>query len=97
MTKAVAVGVGIRYAFSRRSSISFISTIAVAGLALSVLVLVVVISVINGMEREFKDRVFGMLPHLTIYGRQPLTVSDEHLQAMNALPGVSGVVPQGGM
>ena len=90
MTRAVAIDVGVRYAFSRRSSISFISFVAVAGLGLSVAVLVVVVSVINGMEREFKDRVFGMLPHLSLMGRGPLEPEPGELEALRDLSGVSG-------
>ena len=54
MSRPVALELGARYALTRKSAISFISFVAVAGLALSVAVLVVVISVINGMERELE-------------------------------------------
>jgi lipoprotein-releasing system permease protein len=84
---------GARYALSRKSAISFISFVAVAGLALSVAVLVVVISVINGMERELEERVFGMLPHLTLYGREPITPDPAALASLEALPQVEGAVP----
>ncbi len=93
MTRAVSLDLGWRYALSRRSAISFISVIAVAGLALSVAVLVVVVSVINGMERELENRVFGMLPHLTLYAREPLPIDDKEQASLEALPGVAGVAP----
>lgn len=93
MSRPLSLQLGARYALSRRSSISFISFVAVAGLALSVAVLVVVVSVINGMERELKERVFGMLPHLTLYGREPLEIGEDELLALAALPGVEGVAP----
>ena len=93
MAIAVALSVGSRYAFSRGSSISFISFVAVAGLALSVAVLVVVVSVVNGFERELKERVLGMLPHLTLYGREPVVATVNELEALQQLPGVTGVVP----
>jgi len=93
VTRAVALDVGVRYAFSRRSSISFISIIAVAGLALSVAVLVVVVSVINGFERELRERVFGMLPHLTLYGREPVVRSSVDLEKLVEVDGVLGAVP----
>ena len=80
MSREVALGIGVRYAFSRRSTISFISLVAVCGLALSVCVLVVVVSVINGFERELKERVFGLLPHLSVYGREPLQPSATDLE-----------------
>ena len=73
--------------------ISFISFVAVAGLALSVAVLVVVVSVINGMERELKDRVFGMLPHLTLYGREAMQPDLDSIASLQAVPGVEGVAP----
>lgn len=93
MAIAVALSVGSRYAFSRGSSISFISFVAVAGLALSVAVLVIVVSVVNGFERELKERVLGMLPHLTLYGREPVVATVSELEALQQLPGVTGVVP----
>lgn len=93
MSRPVALELGARYALTRRSAISFISFVAVAGLALSVAVLVVVVSVINGMERELQQRVFGMLPHLTLYGRQPLAPDPEALASLAALPDVQGAAP----
>ncbi len=90
MISAVALAVGTRYAFSRRSSISFISLVAGAGLALSVAVLVIVVSVINGFEQELKSRVFGLLPHLSFYGRDGLESSSADLDRLRALPGVVG-------
>lgn len=89
LISSVALSVGIRYAFSRRSSISFISTVAVLGLALSVTVLVVVVSVINGFEREFRDRIFGVLPHLSFVGADPLQPDADELAALEAVPGIS--------
>lgn len=93
MSRPVSLELGARYALTRRSAISFISFVAVAGLALSVAVLVVVVSVINGMERELQERVFGMLPHLTLYGREPMAPDPAALQQLEALPAVEGAVP----
>lgn len=93
MSARLSLELGARYALTRRSSISFISFVAVAGLALSVAVLVVVVSVINGMERELRERVFGMLPHLTLYGREPFPADPRELAALTDLPGVEGAAP----
>lgn len=90
MIREVALAVGTRYALSRRSSISFISVVAAAGLGLSVAVLVIVVSVINGFEQELKSRVFGLLPHLSFYGRDGLESSAEDLNLLRAIPGVGG-------
>ena len=91
MNPALTLSLGGRYAFSRRSTLSFISLVAVGGLALSVAVLVVVVSVINGFERELEQRVLGVLPHLTVYGRSPLPQRAADRQALENLPGVAGV------
>ena len=93
MISEVAYAVGARYALSRRSSISFISLVAGAGLALSVAVLVIVVSVINGFERELEERVFGLLPHLSLIGRDPLDLAAEDGAQLQSLPGVKGVAP----
>jgi lipoprotein-releasing system permease protein len=90
---AVTLSLGVRYAFSRRSSLSFISLVAVSGLALSVAVLVIVVSVINGFERELEQRVFGVLPHLSVYGRSPLPLDAADSQALIQISGVDGVAP----
>ena len=89
----VAADLGLRYAFSRQGSASLIGLVAVCGLALSVAVLVVVISVINGFEREFQQRVFGLLPHLSLHGRQPFVASEQELSALRGLPSVAGAAP----
>ena len=90
MINALTFSLGGRYALSRRSSLSFITGVAVSGLALSVAVLIVVVSVINGFERELEQRVLSVLPHLSFYGRDPLPVSSTELDRLAALDGVAG-------
>ncbi len=89
----LAVNIGLRYANSRRSFISFISIVAIAGLVLSVAVLVLVTSVMNGFERELKERVLGVVPHLTVRGVRPLENWRDDAQALAKVPGVVGVAP----
>ena len=89
----LAVNIGLRYATSRRSFISFISIVAIAGLVLSVAVLVLVTSVMNGFERELKERVLSVVPHLTVRGVEPLTNWRASAAQLAKLPGVAGVAP----
>lgn len=93
MNSALTLALGGRYAFSRRSSLSFISLVAVSGLALSVAVLVVVVSVINGFEHELEHRVLALLPHVTVEGRAPLTPRAADVEALSRIPEVIGVAP----
>jgi lipoprotein-releasing system permease protein len=89
----LTLALGGRYAFSRRSTLSFISLVAVSGLALSVAVLVVVVSVINGFERELEERVLGVLPHVTVDGRSPMLMTRSDVETLFAIPEVVGVAP----
>lgn len=89
----LAAELGLRYAFSRRGSGALIGWVAVAGLSLSVAVLVVVLSVINGFERELRERVFGVLPHAGVWGDQPFVPSDLAASKLVAVPGVLGAAP----
>lgn len=60
--------VGLRYTQAKRRDhfISFISLISMIGIALGVTVLITVMSVMNGFERELRDRILGMAPHVLI-------------------------------
>ncbi len=90
---SVAADLGLRYAFARGSSLSLIGNIAICGLALSIAVLVVVVSVINGFERELERRVFAVLPHLSLHGWEPLSEHATDLELLESLPGVRAAVP----
>jgi lipoprotein-releasing system permease protein len=91
--RPIAANIGWRYARSRRSFISFISTVAVAGLVLSVAVLLLVTSIMNGFERELRERVLGVLPHIVVHGRTPLQDWSRLAERVDAVPGVAGVAP----
>ncbi len=61
---------GARYVRSRSSNrfVSLISAISMLGIAIAVSVLIVVLSVVNGFERELKDRLLAMSSHAAIEG-----------------------------
>lgn len=65
MSLATARQIGIRYIFSKRSSgfLSFVSIFATGGMALGVFALIVVLSVMNGFDRELKQRILRAVPH----------------------------------
>ncbi|AOY91093.1 cell division protein FtsX [Cupriavidus sp. USMAA2-4] len=51
---------------SRNSFISFISMISMSGIALGVAALIVVLSVMNGFQKEVRDRMLSVLSHIEI-------------------------------
>lgn len=59
---------GNRYVRSRSGNrfVSLISAISMLGIAIAVAVLIIVLSVVNGFERELRDRLLAMSAHATI-------------------------------
>ena len=63
--------VGLRYTRAgrrsgRNSFISFISLISMAGIGLGVAALIVVLSVMNGFQKEVLDRMVAVLSHIEV-------------------------------
>lgn len=74
MFRPLSVFIGMRYTRAKRRNhfISFISLTSMVGLALGVLVMILVLSVMNGFDRELRTRILGMVPHATISANQPI-------------------------
>src|ERR1700760_1234429 len=62
--------IGTRYLRSthRRGFVSFVAVVSVLGLALGVATLIVVLSVMNGFQREIRSRILGVSSHATMMG-----------------------------
>ena len=88
--------VGLRYTRAKRRNhfISFISLTSMIGIALGAMALITVISVMNGFERELRDRILGVASHATIAGRDGALEGWESLAASaETHPEVVGVAP----
>jgi lipoprotein-releasing system permease protein len=88
--------IGTRYLRSthRRGFVSFVALMSVLGLTLGVATLIVVLSVMNGFERELRSRILSVTSHATLRGLQG-TLSDWRSVQKEALrqPGVQAAVP----
>lgn len=64
--------VGARYGVSRKHSqlVSFISRLSTAGLVIGVALLIVVMSIMNGFDRELRERILGIMPQAMIFHRE---------------------------
>ncbi|MEY4675838.1 MAG: hypothetical protein RLZZ470_345 [Pseudomonadota bacterium] len=63
--------VGWRYTRAGRAArrnrfISFISSVSMLGIALGVAALIIVLSVMNGFQKEVRDRMLGVLSHIEV-------------------------------
>lgn len=70
MFRPIEVYIGLRYTRARRRNhfISFISLFSIIGIALGVLVMITVLSVMNGFQKEVRERLLGATSHATIKG-----------------------------
>src|SRR3984957_12073494 len=77
MFRPLSLFIGLRYTRAKRRNhfISFISLMSMLGIALGVLVLITVLSVMNGFDSQIKQRVFSMVPAITV-GSQVNSISN---------------------
>ncbi|MDQ7016917.1 MAG: lipoprotein-releasing ABC transporter permease subunit [Gammaproteobacteria bacterium] len=68
MSLPLPLFIGLRYTRAKRRNhfISFISLTSMLGIALGVLALITVLSVMNGFEKELRERILGMAAHASI-------------------------------
>ena len=87
--------IGRRYLRAKRQNhfISFISLMSIIGMTLGVAVLILVMSVMNGADRELQTRILGTVPHVILKEDQPFhdwqTIRDIAMQN----PQVEAVAP----
>ncbi len=67
--------------------------VSTMGLVLGVTVLIVVLSVMNGFERELRTRILGVLPQGMIIGREPIADWQEVLAETRLHPRVEAAAP----
>ena len=95
MFRPLSVFIGSRYTRAKRRNhyISFISLTSLMGLSLGVLAMILVLSVMNGFQREMSARILGMVPHATIDGVQPLDDWQALAQRLRTHPEVQAAAP----
>lgn len=95
MFKPVWLFVGLRYTRARRSNhfISFIALVSIIGLMLGVAVLITVLSVMNGFDRELKNRILGMVPQATVSSNQMIEDWPTLISKAKQQPHVIGAAP----
>jgi lipoprotein-releasing system permease protein len=96
MFRPIELYIGLRYTRAKRRNhfISFISFISTAGIALGITALITVVSVMNGFEKELRERILGMTSHASLIGMGP-GLSDGEILADQAqeYPAVIGAAP----
>jgi lipoprotein-releasing system permease protein len=79
----------------RNGFISFISGVSMLGIALGVAALIIVLSVMNGFQKEVRDRMLGVVSHIEIFAQGGTALPDleRTLREVRANPQVLGAAP----
>lgn len=92
--------IGWRYTRAGRSArrnrfISFISGVSVVGIALGVAALIIVLSVMNGFQKEVRDRMLSVIAHVELFDARGQALDDWQAMARRAKqnPAVMGAAP----
>ncbi len=96
MFRPLQLYIGLRYTRARRRNhfVSFISLSSMLGIAVGVTALITVLSVMNGFEKELRERILGMVSHATVQGLgEGITDWEGVRQRLQDTPRVEGVAP----
>src|ERR1019366_8591258 len=93
MFQPVPVFVGLRYSLAREHSffVSFITWVSLLGVALGVAILIVVLSVMNGLGTELRDRLLSMSAHASLNaGGAPISDWRRVIEDLKGAPALRG-------
>ncbi len=97
----LALEIGLRYTRSKKKQVnsrrdgflSFISGISMAGIALGVAALIVVLSVMNGFQKEVRDRMLSVLSHVEVLSPEGIPNWEDLSRFVASQEHVKGVAP----
>ena len=93
-TKDISLSIALEYLRSKtKGATSFVSSLAYTCVALGVAVLIIVSSVMNGFEKELRDRILNVIPHASISGVTPISNWNEIYSVLKDHPKVVGAAP----
>ncbi len=89
--------VGLRYIRAKRKQafISVISAFGVLGVMLGVMTLIIVLGVMNGFERDLKEKILGTVSHVVVMNNSTRSITDwtQLMDRIKALDGINAVTP----
>ena len=88
------LGLALRYLRPKRTFVSVITLLCIAGVMLGVAVLIIVIAVMTGFDRELRQKLVGFNAHLKVVTPgHPLDDPEAVMQRVRLQPHVRGVAP----
>ena len=95
MSLAERLRIALRYTFAVGGGhlSTFLSSLSMLGLVLAISLLIIVLSVMNGFDKEMRERILGMVPHITLYSHLPMEDWQEQAKAALEHPEVLEATP----
>lgn len=87
--------IGLRYtgAHSKTQLVSFFSGVSICGLVVGVGLLVAVLSIMNGFDRELREKILGLVPQGAVYERGGVADWPALQERLQQNPGVVAAAP----
>lgn len=84
----------LKYLKPKRTVLSVVTILSVLGVLLGVAILIIVLSVMTGFDRMWREKILSFKPHATVVHRYGSVEQEEALcRTIEALPGITGVAP----
>jgi hypothetical protein len=82
--------IALRYTFDLRGGYlsGFLSLLSMLGIVLAIALLIIVLSVMNGFDREMRDHILAIVPQLIIKSWVPLDTREQHSEQLLEHPEV---------
>jgi lipoprotein-releasing system permease protein len=95
MTRMDRLRIAVRYtfAFGQGHLSAFLSSLSMLGLILAISLLIIVLSVMNGFDKEMRERILSLVPHITVYSTTPIKDPAADIATIAKNPAVVSVAP----
>ncbi|MEP1594299.1 MAG: lipoprotein-releasing ABC transporter permease subunit [Halieaceae bacterium] len=95
MSFAEVSRIALRYtfAFGRGYLSSFLSSLSMVGLILAITLLITVLSVMNGFDKEMRERILSLVPHVSIHSHTPIADWQQLATTVADHPDITSVAP----
>lgn len=95
MSPGERLRIALRYTFAMGGGhlSTFLSGLSMLGLVLAISLLIIVLSVMNGFDKEMRERILGMVPHITLHSTFPIVDWREKMDLVAQHPDVLEVTP----
>jgi lipoprotein-releasing system permease protein len=95
VTRIERLRIAVRYtfAFGQGHLSAFLSSLSMLGLVLAISLLIIVLSVMNGFDKEMRERILSLVPHITVYSVSSITDRAADIARIKSHPAVEDVTP----